>query len=58
MIEGNLVAEKKEEGDEFPKVVYQYKAGDYFGELSLIHDISRQASIKTLTKVRLATIER
>lgn len=39
-------------------MVYQYKAGDYFGELSLIHDISRQASIKALTKVRLASIER
>lgn len=31
VIEGNLVAEKKEQGDELPKVVYQYKAGDYFG---------------------------
>ncbi len=58
MIEGNLVAEKKEQGDELPKVVYQYKAGDYCGELSLIHDISSQARIKTLAKVGLASIER
>jgi cAMP-dependent protein kinase regulator len=58
VIEGNLVAEKKEPGDEFPRVVYQYKAGDYFGELSLIHDTKRQASIRALTKVRLASIER
>lgn len=58
VIEGNLVAEKLEEGDELPRNVYQYRAGDYFGELSLIHDIGRQASIKALSRVRLASIER
>lgn len=58
VVEGNLVAEKREAGDELPKVVYQYKPGDYFGELSLLHDIDRQASIKALTKVRLASINR
>ena len=52
------MAEKMEKGDELPKVVYNYKSGDYFGELSLIHDVGRQASIKALTKVRLASIER
>lgn len=56
VIEGKLVAEKMEEGCEFPKVVYKYKEGDYFGELALIHDINRQASVKALTPVRLACI--
>lgn len=58
VIEGNLAAEKLEAADELPKVVYNYKAGDYFGELSLIHDVGRQASIKALSRVRLASIER
>ncbi len=53
-----LVAEKKKEGDEFPKVVYQYKEGDYFGELALIHDQPRQASVKAIGKARTARIER
>ena len=58
VIEGNLVAEKLEKGDELPRNVYSYKAGDYFGELSLIHDVGRQASIKAISRVRLASIER
>jgi cAMP-dependent protein kinase regulator len=39
-----------------PKIVYKYSEGDYFGELALIHDVNRQASIKTLTPVRVAYI--
>ena len=27
------------------KEVYKYKSGDYFGELALIKDVPRQASI-------------
>lgn len=53
-----MVAEKKEKGDELPKIVYQYKEGDYFGELALLHDQPRQASIKALGKVQVARIER
>ena len=56
IIEGKLAAEKN--GPEGAKVVYHYKEGDYFGELSLIHDISRQASVKCLTSVRVASIGR
>ena len=52
------MAEKLEKGDELPRNVYNYKAGDYFGELSLIHDVGRQASIKAISRVRLASIER
>ena len=53
-----MVAEKKEEGDEFPKVVYQYKEGEYFGELALLHDQPRQASVKTIGKAHIACIQR
>lgn len=58
VIEGTLVAEKKKEDDEFPKIVYQYKEGDYFGELALLHDQPRQASVKTIGKAQIARIER
>ena len=57
-MQGQLVAEKKIEGNELPSVVYNYKEGDYFGELALIHDVKRQASVKALSKVRLASLDR
>lgn len=38
--------------------MFKYKEGDYFGELSLLHDVKRQASVKAQTKVRLASIDR
>ena len=53
-----MVAEKKETNDEFPRVVYQSKQGDYFGELALLHDISRQASVKAVHRCRVASIDR
>ena len=41
IVEGELEATKTEkEGDE-PKLVYEYKANDYFGELSLLKNTSR-----------------
>ena len=58
VMQGQLVAEKKIEGNELPSVVYNYKEGDYFGELALIHDVKRQASVKALSKVRLASLDR
>lgn len=38
--------------------VYNYKTGDYFGEIALVRNIPRQASVKALTPVRLVYIER
>ena len=38
--------------------MYNYKTGDYFGEIALVRNIPRQASVKTLTPVRLVYIER
>lgn len=34
-------------------MVQCYKEGDAFGELALIKDVPRQASIKSLTKTKL-----
>jgi len=55
--EGEAEALKKNsEGKE--EVVYHYKAGDYFGELALIHDMPRQASIRCSTDCRVICIDR
>jgi CRP-like cAMP-binding protein len=31
LLEGTVVAEKRDEEDDLPKVVYRYEIGDYFG---------------------------
>ena len=49
--EGELVAYKQRNGEN--KLVYAYKRGDYFGEIALLRNLPRQASVKTITDVRL-----
>lgn len=38
--------------------VYNYKDGDYFGEIALVRNIPRQASVKALTFTKIVSIER
>ena len=54
--DGKLIAEKTENGD--TKKVFEYKEGDYFGEIALIRDTTRQASIKAETDCRIMNIDR
>ena len=44
------------EGEE--KVVFEYKENDYFGELALLRDEPRAASIIATSKLRVCSIER
>ena len=52
IVEGNLIAEKQ------GKKVFEFKEGEYFGEIALVRDMSRQASVKCMTNCRLVSIER
>jgi cAMP-dependent protein kinase regulator len=56
--DGNLIAEKQENGTPNTKKVFEYQVGDYFGEIALIKNTVRQASIKTVTKCKLMSIDR
>jgi cAMP-dependent protein kinase regulator len=55
--EGKLIAEKAENGQP-PKKVFAYRENDYFGEIVLVKNTVRQASIKAETECRVMSIER
>ena len=52
IVEGKLIAEKQN------KKVYEFKDGDYFGEIALVRDVPRQASVKCMTHCRVVLIGR
>lgn len=56
--EGSLIAEKREGPSSDVKKVFEYQEGDYFGEIALIKNTVRQASIKTSSKCKLMSIDR
>lgn len=59
VLEGDCVAKKAFTPGSEPKQVAVHKAGDYFGELAIIHNEPRAASVFTSTaKVRCLTMER
>lgn len=51
MAEGHLAAYKQINNEN--KLVFAFSRGDYFGEVALLKHVPRQASVKTVTDVRL-----
>jgi cAMP-dependent protein kinase regulator len=49
---------EKQEGNELPKIVFRYEQGDYFGELALLNNSPRQASVKAITPAKVAVVSR
>ena len=58
IIEGQAVANKRNPNTGIEEEVYQYSEKMYFGELSLIRDQPRAASIVAKSKIKVASIER
>lgn len=56
IIQGEAYATKLIEGQQ--KEVRQYKAGDFFGELALLKNAPRAASIFAKSNLKLASIDR
>jgi len=56
--EGELSAQKLEPGASAPKEVLAYKRGDYFGELALLQDDVRAASVVARTDAKLLWVDR
>lgn len=50
--EGHLTAEKG------GKTVFKFKEGDYFGEIALVRNTPRQASVKCESPTKVVYIER
>merc|ERR1712232_1489149 len=56
--EGELVVLKSNGPGQEPQQVLEYKRGDYFGELALLHDDVRKASVQAKTEARVLSVDR
>lgn len=58
IIEGEAMATKTFNQGEDPKVVKEYKAGDYFGELALLKNEPRAANIIAKSVLKVVSLDR
>lgn len=58
VMKGFCSAYKNVEGKNYPAKVYEYKENDYFGELALLRDEPRAASIMADNDLKVAYIDR
>lgn len=58
IIEGNLIADKFNPKTNKKEIVFKYKENEYFGEIALVKNTVRQASVKAVTKCRLLSVGR
>eukprot|EP00330_Aristerostoma_sp_ATCC50986_P007031 CAMPEP_0114580948 /NCGR_PEP_ID=MMETSP0125-20121206/5115_1 /TAXON_ID=485358 ORGANISM="Aristerostoma sp., Strain ATCC 50986" /NCGR_SAMPLE_ID=MMETSP0125 /ASSEMBLY_ACC=CAM_ASM_000245 /LENGTH=398 /DNA_ID=CAMNT_0001772783 /DNA_START=60 /DNA_END=1253 /DNA_ORIENTATION=- len=56
--EGSAEAFKTLAPNQPPQKVYSYKPGDYFGELALLKNVNRQATVKATSDIKLASLDR
>lgn len=58
IIEGTAEAYKHNNDTDKENIVYKYKENDYFGELALLRNCKRAATVKTVSDVKVAYIDR
>lgn len=58
IVEGKAKATKVLKPNEQPTIVYNYKEGDYFGELALLRDQPRAANIIAESDLKLISLDR
>lgn len=58
IVEGKCIATKRDKDTQSDKTVFTFNQNDYFGELAMLKDEPRAASIIAVTELKVASIDR